>query len=109
MSNSTDDIALRVAKAAQDQERRRFAAERKARIAKRVERAGFKLSEFCELFGIDNATIHRWINQGVVRAVHIGGLTIIPASERDRLLSEGSGGRKRPARTPGGKFVAPGE
>jgi hypothetical protein len=101
----TDDIHARVAKAAAEQQRRQGAGKRKERVEQRVQRAGYKLSEFSAALGIDDATAFRWINKGVVRAVLIGGLTIIPAAEMDRLLSEGSPGRKDRERAEGGKFA----
>jgi hypothetical protein len=104
-SDSNSDLARRAGEAAAAQEKRQGAAKRRGRAA---ERAGFKVAEFSASLGIDIATTHRWLNKGIVRAVHVGGLTIIPASELDRLLAEGSPrGRKRlPKKTADGKFIA---
>jgi hypothetical protein len=104
MTTDYPDIAARVAKAAAGHERRRAAAKR----GERIQRAGYKVAEFSAALGIDDSTATRWINKGIVRAIHIGGLTIIPSSEMDRLMREGSPrARKRmAARTADGKFIA---
>ena len=104
MPRHTDhpDIAQRADKAVARQTRAASAAERK----KRVERAGYNVSEFSASLGIDPATTHRWIARGVVRAVQIGGLTIITAAERDRLLAEGAPSKRgRHRRAAGGQFT----
>ena len=104
MNTPTDhpDIIARAAKAAQRQKRAAKAAERR----RRVERAGYNVSEFSASLGIDDSTTHRWIAKGMVRAIQIGGLTIITAAERERLLTEGAPTlRGRQPRAVGGQFA----
>jgi hypothetical protein len=103
MSNSTYNITERVAEALAERDRRVKVARRRDR----AQRAGYRIAEFSAALGINNATTQRWLKRGIVRAVHIAGSTIIPASELDRLMAEGSPkGRKRmSARTADGKFV----
>jgi hypothetical protein len=87
--------------------RSRFGASVAAtRRKKRVERAGYTICEFSDSFQIDDSTAFRRIRRGLVRAVQIGGLTIIPAVERERLLVEGAPLRRgRSTRTTSGQFV----
>jgi hypothetical protein len=104
MTTPTDhsDIDERANKAAARQARAASAAKRR----KRIERAGYNVSEFSASLGIDDSTTFRWIKKGVVRAIQIGGLTIITAAERDRLLAEGAPTRRgRQARAAGGQFT----
>jgi hypothetical protein len=96
------DINERADKAAARQARAASAAKRR----KRIERAGYNVSEFSASLGIDPATTFRWIKKGVVRAVQIGGLTIITAAELDRLLAEGAPARRgRQSRAATGHFL----
>jgi hypothetical protein len=104
MTTPTDhsDISERADKAAARQARAAIAAKRR----ERVKRAGYNVSEFSASLGIDDSTTFRWIAKGLVRAIQIGGLTIIPADERDRLLAEGAPTRRgRQARAAAGQFV----
>lgn len=88
------DINARAAMAAQRRAREANAEKRKRRIEHAGYRAGYNVSEFSASLGIDPATTFRWIKKGVVRAVQIGGLTIITAAELDRLLAEGAPTRR---------------
>ena len=51
-----------------------------------IERAAFSPPEFAALFGRTPQWSWRHIREGAIRAVNIGGRTMIPATERDRLV-----------------------
>ncbi|RLE48113.1 MAG: IS607 family transposase [Candidatus Methanomethylicota archaeon] len=44
--------------------------------------------EVCEILGITNRTLRRWIKEGKIRAVNIGGRWRIPESEIKRILGQ---------------------
>jgi len=44
--------------------------------------------EVCEILGIANRTLRRWIKEGKIRAVNIGGRWRIPESEVKRILGQ---------------------
>jgi len=46
----------------------------------------YSTREVCEILGIANRTLRRWIKEGKVKAVNIGGRWRIPESEVKRLL-----------------------
>jgi len=46
----------------------------------------YSTREVCEILGIANRTLRRWIKEGRVRAVNVGGRWRIPESEVRRLL-----------------------
>ena len=48
----------------------------------------YSTREVCEALGIANRTIRRWIKEGRVRAINIGGRWRIPESEVKRLLGQ---------------------
>jgi len=48
----------------------------------------YSTREVCEFLGIANRTIRRWIKEGRIRAVNIGGRWRIPESEVKRLLGQ---------------------
>lgn len=50
----------------------------------------YRISEACRTLGIGRSTIYKLANEGRLRLVHIAGRTVVPASEIDRLASEGS-------------------
>ena len=45
--------------------------------------------EACQELGIGYATIYRWIKKGQVTVLKIGGRTLIPKPEIERLKKEG--------------------
>jgi len=53
-----------------------------------------KVSEFAKALNVTEACIRKWILEKRIVVVHIGRLVRIPASECERLISEGL----RPAR-----------
>ena len=95
MTTPTDhsDIDERANKAAARQARAASAAKRR----KRIERAGYNVSEFSASLGIDDSTTFRWIKKGVVRAIQIGGLISLPPPSATacwpRARRRGGGGR----------------
>jgi len=48
----------------------------------------YSTREVCKILGIANRTIRRWIKEGRVRAVNVGGRWRIPESEVKRLLGQ---------------------
>ncbi len=48
----------------------------------------YSTREVCEILGIANRTLRRWIKEGRIRAVNIGGRWRIPESEIKRLLGQ---------------------
>ena len=52
-------------------------------------RLGFTQAELARSLGRDRKTVKRWIDDGAIRAVHVGRLTLISATEVERFLAEG--------------------
>ncbi len=48
----------------------------------------YSTREVCEILGIANRTLRRWIKEGRIRAVNIGGRWRIPESEVKRILGQ---------------------
>ena len=48
----------------------------------------YSTREVCEILGVANRTLRRWIKEGKIRAVNIGGRWRIPESEIKRLLGQ---------------------
>jgi predicted site-specific integrase-resolvase len=48
-----------------------------------------RVLDACRAIGISRAMLYKLAAQGKVRLVHIGGRTIVPETEIDRLASEG--------------------
>jgi excisionase family DNA binding protein len=46
----------------------------------------YRVKEFCQRVGISPATFYKYVNLGKIRVVKIGGRTLVPASEAERLL-----------------------
>jgi excisionase family DNA binding protein len=49
-----------------------------------------RVPDACRVLGISKAMLYKLAAQGKVRLVHIGGRTIVPETEIDRLASEGA-------------------
>ncbi|MGH8923242.1 MAG: helix-turn-helix domain-containing protein [Acidimicrobiia bacterium] len=49
-------------------------------------RAAYSVKETCELLGVSRSTLYRLIGQRLLRRVHLGRRTLIPAEEITRLL-----------------------
>ncbi|MGC1863863.1 MAG: hypothetical protein WA733_22770 [Methylocystis sp.] len=47
----------------------------------------FRVKPFCRRVGISPATFYKYVGLGKIRVVKIGGRTLVPATEADRLLS----------------------
>jgi predicted site-specific integrase-resolvase len=47
----------------------------------------YRKKDFCRLIGISPATFYKYVNLGKIRVVKIGGRTLVPAAEAQRLLS----------------------
>ena len=48
-------------------------------------RTFYSIVEYGQLTGISQATIHRHIKGGVIKAVRLGGRVLIPATEVEKL------------------------
>lgn len=53
-------------------------------------RRAFKMDDFCDIFGPSKSTIYKWMREGKIRTVKVGGTRLIPADEGERLLREGA-------------------
>jgi hypothetical protein len=62
----------------------RHARQVKAHVTS-ADRLGFRLSEFAALCGISEVTLWRRIKSGEVATINLGGVTIIPMFEVQRL------------------------
>jgi predicted site-specific integrase-resolvase len=49
----------------------------------------FRVKPFCRRVGISPATFYKYVGLGKIRVVKIGGRTLVPANEAERLLSGG--------------------
>lgn len=52
-----------------------------------VERDLYTVGEVARLFRVDRSTVYRWIGQGELQAVRIGGTTRVPLAEVRRRLT----------------------
>jgi len=50
----------------------------------------YRVKPFCQRVGISPATFYKYVGLGKIRVVKIGGRTLVPAAEVERLLSGGS-------------------
>jgi excisionase family DNA binding protein len=50
----------------------------------------YRVKSFCRRVGISPATFYKYVGLGKIRVIKIGGRTLIPASEAERLLSGGA-------------------
>ena len=48
----------------------------------------YQVKPFCRRVGISPATFYKLLKLGKIKIVKIGGRTLVPASEADRLLSD---------------------
>jgi excisionase family DNA binding protein len=56
-----------------------------------VKRIGYTISEVAEMTGRDPSTIHRWLERGVLLAVHVpGGRRMVQAKSLERLMNGGA-------------------
>ncbi len=49
----------------------------------------FRVDDFCRKIGIGRTTFYELIKEKKIKTVIIGGRRLVPATEADRLLSEG--------------------
>jgi len=49
-----------------------------------------RVPDACRALGISKAMLYKLAARGKVRLVHIGGRTVVPETEIDRLASEGA-------------------
>ena len=49
----------------------------------------YRVKPFCQRVGISPATFYKYVGLRKIRVVKIGGRTLVPASEAERLLSGG--------------------
>jgi predicted site-specific integrase-resolvase len=50
----------------------------------------YRVKPFCQRVGISPATFYKYVGLRKIRVVKIGGRTLVPASEAERLLSGGA-------------------
>lgn len=65
------------------------------------ERVAYSLKEFAALFHKNRSWAYRQVTQGRIRTITGYGVTMVPASEIDRILSGGTGPDERPVSTTG--------
>ncbi len=51
-----------------------------------VERVTYRVREVAEMLGIHERTAWRWLREGRMRSVKVGGATLVPAAEVARLI-----------------------
>ncbi len=51
-----------------------------------VERLTYRVREVAEMLGIHERTAWRWLREGRIRRVKVGGATLVPAVEVARLI-----------------------
>jgi excisionase family DNA binding protein len=49
----------------------------------------YRVKPFCAKIGISVSSLYKYIEQGKIRVIRIGGRTLIPAEEAQRILREG--------------------
>jgi predicted DNA-binding transcriptional regulator AlpA len=49
----------------------------------------WRVNDFCRLYGISRSTLYNMKNKDEIKLIKIGGRTLVPASEGERLLAEG--------------------
>ncbi len=57
-------------------------------IQKNLPPLAFRVAPFCEAIGISRSTFYAMRKRGEIRVVRIGGRTLVPAAEAERLLLE---------------------
>jgi excisionase family DNA binding protein len=62
----------------------------KATIDPRAVPKARRLPEACRILGVSRSTMYRLAAQGQIRLVRIGGRTLVPESELDRLVAGGA-------------------
>ena len=53
-------------------------------------RRAYRIVDACRALGVGCSTIYKLAAEGKLRLVRIGGRTVVPASEIERLANEGS-------------------
>lgn len=53
-------------------------------------RRAYRIVDACRALGVGRSTIYKLAAEGKLRLVRIGGRTVVPASEIERLANEGS-------------------
>lgn len=51
---------------------------------------GYRLKDASKRLGVGRTTVYRWLGEGRIKAVKIGGTVLIPESELTRLLTPGA-------------------
>ena len=46
----------------------------------------YRVKEFCRRVGISPATFYKYVSLGKIRVIKIGGRTLVPAAEVERIL-----------------------
>ena len=54
-----------------------------------VERQAWRVREFCEAYRIASSTFWKYVGQGKISVIRIGGRTLVPADEARRISREG--------------------
>ena len=56
-------------------------------VSKAEARLAWRVGEFAKSVGVVPHTVYRWIREGVVSTVNLGGTVLIPDAEVKRILS----------------------
>ena len=55
-----------------------------------IKRVGYTITEVAAMTGRDRSTIHRWLERGVLRPIHVpGGKRLVQAASLERLVAGG--------------------
>ena len=52
-------------------------------------RRAWRVNDFCEAHGISRSNLYKMAKAGKIRLITIGGRTVVPDSESERVLAEG--------------------
>ncbi len=55
-----------------------------------VDKLAYQINDFSRCIGVGRTQIYNMIKNGDLRAIHVGGRTLIPASEAVRLIEGGA-------------------
>ena len=60
-------------------------------------RRAYRIREACVALGISRSTLYKLVAGGKLQLIHLGGRSLIPTTEIDRLISNGSHQEPRPS------------
>jgi excisionase family DNA binding protein len=50
----------------------------------------YRVNDFCAAIGIGRSKLYALAKEGKIKLVKVGGRTVVPATEADRLVAEGA-------------------